>query len=160
MSTTEQERIERLRAVLEAAGADYAVLTHEVTVTSAEDGVDKGFGELRVMAPTLILKNDKGYLAAIISGESRLSYKKIKKGLGLRDVSLATPEEVQEATGARIGTVAPVNPGLRTIIDRRLTELGSVYGGSGVERHSPRIRVEDLIAVTRAPVFDFAEKKI
>jgi len=78
----------------------------------------------------------------------------------LKNVSLATPEQVQQATGAQIGAVALVNPGLRTIVDRRLTELDSVYGGCGVSRHSLQISVKDLIAVTRAQVFDFAELKI
>jgi prolyl-tRNA editing enzyme YbaK/EbsC (Cys-tRNA(Pro) deacylase) len=36
------------------------------------------------MAPTLILQSEKGYLAAIIPGDRRLVYKKIKKELGLK----------------------------------------------------------------------------
>ena len=160
MSPNEREQINQLRRVLDAAGANYAILTHNEAVTSAEEGVEKGFGDLGAMAPTLILNTEEGYVAAIISGGTRLSYKKIKKKVGLKNASLAKPEQVQQATGAQIGAVALVNPGLRTIVDRRLTELDSVYGGCGVSRHSLQIRVKDLIAVTRAQVFDFTELKV
>jgi len=160
LSPNEREQINQLRRVLDAAGANYAILTHNEAVTSAEEGVEKGFGDLGAMAPTLILNTEEGYVAAIISGGTRLSYKKIKKKVGLKNASLAKPEQVQQATGAQIGAVALVNPGLRTIVDRRLTELDSVYGGCGVSRHSLQIRVKDLIAVTRAQVFDFTELKV
>jgi len=47
------------------------------------------------MAPTFILQTEAGYLAAIIQGDTRLSYKKIKQKLGLKNVSLAAPEQVK-----------------------------------------------------------------
>jgi prolyl-tRNA editing enzyme YbaK/EbsC (Cys-tRNA(Pro) deacylase) len=153
------KRIEQLKQILDAAGAEYAILAHDETVKSAEDGVEKGFGELRVMAPTLILKTETGYLVAIIGGETRLSYKKIKKGLGLKNISLATPAEVLEATSAEVGTVSLVNPGLCTIVDERLPAQEMVYGGCGVPQRTLCIRVADLVAVTRARVFDFTELK-
>ena len=155
----ENKSLEELKHLLDDAGADYSILAHEETVVSAQDGVDSGFGDLRVMAPTLILKTEAGYLAAVIGGESRLSYKKIKKALGLKNISLASPQQVLEVTGAGVGAVSLVNPGLRTILDRRLLELDHVYGGCGIPRHTLRISVRDLVNVTRAQVFDFTEMK-
>ena len=159
MNQSEQEKINQLKKTLDAANVNYNILTHDMTVKSAEDGVMKGIGDLKVMAPTFILSTEAGYLAAIISGETRLSYKKIKKKLGLKNVSLATPEQVVQTTGAQVGTVALVNPGLRTIVDSGLKEIQVVYGGCGVARCSLRINFEDLIRLTQAQVFDFTELK-
>ena len=159
MKLRENEALLDLKRLLDTAEADYAILAHEETVVSAQDGVDSGFGDLRVMAPTLILKTEAGYLAAVIGGETRLSYKKIKKVLGLKNISLASLPQVLEATGAGVGTVSLVNPGLRTVLDRRLLELDYVYGGCGAPRHTLRIRVSELVAVTQAQVFDFTEPK-
>ena len=155
----DQKKIERLQQVLDASGAAYKILAHAETVTSAEDGVEKGFGALSVMAPTLVLKTETGWLVAVIGGGTRLSYKKIKQGLGLKNISLATPEQVLEATGAGVGTVSLVNPGLPTIIDQRLLEQDMVYGGCGVPQRTLCIRAADLVAVTGARVFDFTELK-
>ncbi len=159
MPPLEQETLLAMKQTLDAAGADYAILAHDVTVISAEDGVEGGFGALDDMAPTLILKTPFGYLAAILRGGTRLSYKKIKKALGVKDVSLATAEQVMQVTGAEIGTISLVNPGLSTLIDQRVLEREVVFGGCGVACHTLRIRVTDLVAVTGAQVFDFTELK-
>jgi len=159
LSPEEQGRLNKLIALLSEAGADYEVFTHAGTVTSADEGVESGFGELSLMAPTLIVSTEKGFVAAIISGATRLSYKKIKEGLGLKNVALAKPEAALQATGSYVGTISLINEGMPTIVDQRLLEAGAVYGGCGVPRHTLRISVKDLVDVTRARVFDFTELK-
>ncbi len=111
------DQLEKLKQILDEAGAQYEIFSHDETIVSASDGVESGFGSLEEMAPTFILNTERGYLTAIISGKTRLSYKKIKKALGLKNVSLASPEAVIQATGAQIGYVSLINPGLVTIID-------------------------------------------
>lgn len=159
LDEAEQARLDRLKQTLSEAGVNYTIIAHEKTLDSAESGVDYGLGRLADMAPTLILKTENGLLAAIITGSTKLAYKKIKVRLGLKNVSLASPDIVQQTTGAQVGAVALVNPGLTTIIDARLTEMDSVFGGCGVPRHTLRISARDLIAVTGAQVFDFTEPK-
>ncbi len=153
----DEERLRGLRHILDTAGAHYEIFSHAETVLSAEDGVQQGVGRLDEMAPTLILETEKGLLAAILSGETRLSYKKIKKELGLKNVALARPERVYEATGAEVGTVCLINPGFLTVIDTRLPDV--VYGGCGIPRHTLCIHREDLIRVTQAFVFDLADTR-
>ncbi len=64
-------------------------------------------------------------------GDTRLSYKKIKRRLGLKNVSLAAPERVKQLTGSEVGQVALVNFGLKTIVDERVTQVETIYGGCG-----------------------------
>lgn len=159
LSKNEPEQIGQLRQTLDAAGTRYDILAHDISIVSADEGAKRGIGRLREMAPTFILKTEAGYLAAIISGESRLLYKKIKKQLGLKNVSLATPEQVEQVTGAPIGSVSLVNLKLPTIIDNHLLDMEFVYGGCGVAYHTLQIKVEDLVKVTQAQVFEFTELK-
>lgn len=155
----EPEPVARLRAVLDAAGVRYRILQHEISLNSARDGVDHGFGCLAQMTPTLILRSETGYLAAIICGDTRLSYRKIKKQLGLRDVSMASPDEVQSVTGAAPGSVAMINPGLRTLVDARVLEQDEVFGGCGVSLYSLAVGGADLARAAGAQVFDFTEPR-
>jgi Cys-tRNA(Pro)/Cys-tRNA(Cys) deacylase len=111
------------------------------------------------MAPTLVLKTKAGYLAAVIGGERRIAYKKVKKALGLKDVSLAAPEQVRRVTGAEPGSISLVNPGLETILDANLLERERVYGGTGLPGYTLYIRTADLERVTGARVFDFTDPK-
>ena len=153
------EKLNELCTFLDQAGARYAILQHIQALTSPEDGVSAGLGDLADMAPAFILKTERGFIVAVIRGDRRISYKKIKKVLGLKDVSLASPDRVKQLTGAEAGTVSPVNPGLPTILDACLLERKDVYGGCGVPLHTLKIRVEDMVAVTGAHVFDFTEEK-
>jgi prolyl-tRNA editing enzyme YbaK/EbsC (Cys-tRNA(Pro) deacylase) len=148
-----------VRAALDAAGAEYELLVHETTYHSAEDGA-VGFGiDLAQMAPTLVLRTEQGPMVATVSGATRLSLRKLKKALRLKNVSLAAPEDVRALTGAEPGTVPLVNPGLTTLVDRRLLEQPWAYGGCGVPARTLKLRPADLIAVTGARVLDIADDK-
>jgi prolyl-tRNA editing enzyme YbaK/EbsC (Cys-tRNA(Pro) deacylase) len=158
-SNGDSARLAQLKMYLDGAGVAYAIHIHEQNLASAEDGPQAGLGALCAMAPTFILQTEAGYLAAVVRGDTRLSYKKIKKKLGLKNVSLAAPEQVKQLTGANIGYVPLINPGLKTIADERLTEVDTVYGGSGVLNHTLAISPQAVIALSGAQVFDFTEFK-
>jgi len=111
------------------------------------------------MAPCFILKTEAGYLAAILRGDTRLSYPKLKRQLGLKNVSLASPEQVREVTGAEVGSVALVNPGLKTLVDEKVLLMDVVYGGCGVPNHTLQIAPQDLVAAVQAQVLDISEPK-
>jgi prolyl-tRNA editing enzyme YbaK/EbsC (Cys-tRNA(Pro) deacylase) len=148
-----------LRAALDAAGVEYELLVHETTYHSAEDGAVAFGVDLAQMAPTLVLRTERGPMVATVSGATRLSLRKLKKALALRNVSLAAPEEVRALTGAAPGTVPLVNPGLASLVDRRLLEQPWAYGGCGVPARTLKLRPADLVAVTGARVLDIAEDK-
>ncbi len=151
--------LEHLEKTLNSAHIHYTIFAQDLIIRSAQEGVDQGLGELVNMAPTFILWSDLGYRAAVIRGDTRLSYKKIRRELQIKNLCLASPEEVQQVTGAEVGYVSLINSGITTIVDRRLMEIDTIFGGCGVPRYTLKISPCDLIAVTQANVFDFAESK-
>lgn len=155
----ETERLSKLKALLNAASATYDILENEQTIATAQEGAETGLGTLSNMAPTFILKTEAGYLAAIIRGDTRLAYKKIKQQLGLKNVSLASVDQVKDVTGAEAGYVSLVNLGMDTIIDEKVTGMDVVYGGCGVPRYTLRIQPKELVAIVRARVLDITEPK-
>ena len=155
----EPVHINQLRKTLDAAGIHYAIHVHSLAIQSAQDGVEQGFGRLANMAPTLILRSENNYLAAIVRGDTRISYKKIKRHLKLKNLSMASPEQVQQVAGAEVGYVSLINFGIVTIIDSRIAEMDTIYGGCGISNYTLQISPQDLIALTQAQVFDFTEPK-
>jgi prolyl-tRNA editing enzyme YbaK/EbsC (Cys-tRNA(Pro) deacylase) len=152
-------RLSQLKSCLDAAGVSYAILVHAQNISSAQDGAQTGLGDLSAMAPTFILRTEAGYIAAIIRGDTRLSYKKIKQKLGLKNVSLAAPEQVLQLTGSEVGHVSLVNQGLPAILDERVLEIETIYGGTGEPNHTLCISPQALVILTQAQVFDFTELK-
>src|SRR5262249_56780407 len=69
------------------------------------------------MAPTLIVHTEAGPLAATISGTTRLSLKKVKRALGLRNVALAPREAVVGLTRAEPRAGGPGHPRGATPVD-------------------------------------------
>ena len=152
-------QLRRLKETLDAAGINYVIHTHSLAIHSAQDGVEQGLGRLANMAPTLILRSENNYLAAIVRGDTRVSYKKIKRHLKLKNLSLASPEQVQQVTGSEIGYVSLINSGVVTIVDSRIAEMDTIYGGCGIPNYTLQISPQDLIALTQAQVFDFTGPK-
>ena len=148
-----------LQNILDKNNIEYKIIIHRYNIATVEDARELFPDDIDKLAPTLILKADGNYLAAIVSGETRISIKKIKKQLLLKNVSFADPQTVKQLSGSELGQVSLVNPALKTIIDLRVLENDVVYGGCGVEKHTLKIKPEDLVRINHALVFDFSEEK-
>lgn len=69
LASDEQERLDKVRQILDAAQAKYSILINADTVHSADDGVVKGVGQLEQMAPTFLIQSENGWICAVISGQ-------------------------------------------------------------------------------------------
>ena len=74
-------------------------------------------------------------------------------------ICLAKPEEIYNLTGSKIGNVSLINEGLKTLMDKKILENNYVYGGCGINNHTLKIKVTDLIKVTQATIADFTYLK-
>ena len=79
--------------------------------------------------------------------------------LKIKNIRLATEEEIYNLTGAKIGEVSLINNDIKTLVDEKILEEGYVYGGCGIEKHTLKIKVIDLIRITQATVADFTSLK-
>src|SRR5690242_6366053 len=102
--------LENLNNLLTKENADYSILKDETTLATAATGAQQYGISLSETTPTLILKTKNGYVAAIICGDTRISFKKLKQLLNIKDISMADPQTILEITGAKIGTVSLINP--------------------------------------------------
>ncbi len=142
---------------MKSENADYSILTHDSTFAIAAAGAAHYGISLQETTPTLILKTKENYIAAIISGNTRISFKKLKQALGVKDISLADPKTVLEITGTQIGEISLINPGMKTIIDSAVLKNDYCYGGAGISKTTLRIKTDDLIKITNAEIADFTE---
>ena len=150
--------LENLENILKNQHADYSIFVDEATVATASSGAQQYGIDLSETTPTLILKTKDSYIAVIICGNTRISFKKLKQSLNVKDISMADPEIIRSLTGAKIGEVSLVNPGFITIIDSNVLSNKNCYGGCGIPNATLRINTQDLIRITNAQVLDFAEE--
>ena len=150
-------QLEALATILKNSAAQYTLLHDKTTLTSAADGAKEYGVSLSEVTPTLIIKADNEYYAAIICGNTRISFGKVKQVLNVQNTSLADPETVFKITGARVGHISLINPQLKTIVDRHVLNNRESYGGCGVPKTTLKINTKDLIRITQAQVLDFAD---
>jgi prolyl-tRNA editing enzyme YbaK/EbsC (Cys-tRNA(Pro) deacylase) len=152
-------KLEALHSLLKNENADYSVLTDDFSIKTATSGAEHYGISLNETTPTLILKTRDGYIAAIICGNTRISFKKLKQVLNLKDISMADPQTIFDITGARIGEVSLINPGLTTVIDANVLHNKNCYGGCGVPKTTLCINTQDLVRITNAQIFDFTDPR-
>lgn len=150
-------QLNNLESLLKNQNVDYSIFTDNFSLETASDGA-KHYGiSLAETTPTLILKTKDKYYAAIICGNTRISFKKLKQALGVKDITMADPQTVLNLTGANVGEVSLVNREIITLIDNNVLKNKNCYGGCGVAKATLRINTHDLIRITNAQILDFTE---
>jgi len=151
--------LDELRLMCDQHKVDYKLFEDKIPLKTAKSGVAEYGISLSEAAPTLIIKTDEGMIAAIIRGDTRVSFNKLKELLKTKNIRLAKPEEIYNLTNTKVGDVSLINDGLKTFVDKKLLEKDYVYGGCGVPNHTLKIKTADLVSITNATVIDFTDLK-
>ena len=91
---------------------------------------------------------------AIACGTGKVDRQKLAVSAGLPKVRISSPDVVLAATGYPAGGVAPVDlpDSAIVVIDERVVQQERVYGGSGTDLHMLRIRVADIVRLSKARI--------
>lgn len=110
----------------------------------------------RQMVKTLIFQTDKGEKALIMVGADQNAISgKLKKALGSRNISMASPDTVLETTGYVIGSIPPFHwqpDGFRNFLDEALMSEDVLGVGAGVWGNEIIITPANLVLATNAIV--------
>ncbi|MCI0877479.1 MAG: YbaK/EbsC family protein [Chloroflexi bacterium] len=85
----------------------------------------------------------------------------LKRAIGSRNIKLAGPESVKEATGYEIGSIPPFHwqpPGFRSFIDALLMDEEVLGVGAGVWGQEIMITPQDLVKASQAVVVNLSQK--
>lgn len=151
-------QLHNLETVLQQENADYSIIHDSVCIETAQLGAQHYNIPLEQTTPTLVLKTKDSYVAVIICGNRRISFKKLKQLLHQKDISMAAPALIESLTGSPIGQVCLINT-LPTFIDTAVLQNIYCYGGSGVAHATLRINTKDLVRITKAQVLDFTDPR-
>lgn len=156
IAASQDELIVDYRQELSKLGIENDIAEHPATRSAAE--VVKNLGlTIADSLPTLIMKGDDKFVAAIIRGDTKVSIDKVKTLLGLNELRMATPDELTDFTRVPVGTARVYNPGAETVIDSKVFEKEHLMGGSGRFDVSIRYTTADLRKIPGSKVADITE---
>jgi Cys-tRNA(Pro) deacylase len=152
---------EALQRFIDTREIDAQILTlDEHTATVADAARALKVDTDRIIKSLVFRCNDETLLV-ITNGLARVDRKKLAGivGVGRKKVKFAAPEAALAITGYVVGSMPPFGhrAGLRTLVDRAVTRLDTVYGGGGGLDAMMRLAPAELLRVTRAEVVDVAQ---
>jgi prolyl-tRNA editing enzyme YbaK/EbsC (Cys-tRNA(Pro) deacylase) len=129
------------------------------TAQLAADAVGSQLGQI-VKSLIFIADQDRTVLA-LVAGDRRADPEKIARAVNANQVRIANAEEVRARTGFAIGGVAPFahTGGVISdkLMDASLLRFDQVWAAAGAPNAVFPIRLDDLIALTRAEVKDIVQ---
>jgi len=143
-----------IRALLERSGFAFEVIACDPDLADTAVFCREYGYAMEHSANTILVKSKTGerkFAACIVLATCRLDVNKtIRKRLGARKVSFATPEETRELTGMELGGVTAFNlPGsLPLWVDQRVMDCPEIILGGG--NRSSKIIVDPAILATLA----------
>jgi prolyl-tRNA editing enzyme YbaK/EbsC (Cys-tRNA(Pro) deacylase) len=152
------EPVERVSAVLRAAGVDARIEEFADGTPTAKDAAAAAGCELAQIVKSLVFVCDGAYVLALVPGDRRADEQAIAAALDGSEIRIARPEEVVHATGFEPGGVAPFPQRAitQTLMDNGFFRHAVVWIGAGSEAHMAALPPGDLQRLARARAVDLA----
>jgi Ala-tRNA(Pro) deacylase len=144
---------QRLLTLLEAGGASYRVIEHELEGRSEEISRIRGNDPAQAMkAIVLSVKGGGGgkrNVMAVIPGNRRLDMKALLRYMGAQKGRFAPPEEATELTGCVMGAIPPFSfrDDLTLVVDERFREWDEVAFNAGRLDRSLFLKFDDYLRI-------------
>jgi Cys-tRNA(Pro)/Cys-tRNA(Cys) deacylase len=105
----------------------------------------------RTVVKTLVLKgSSKKFYICLTGGDSTLDFDLLKRATGERDIAMASPKEILEQTGFRVGAIPPfaIKNELPVFIDETLAQCETLYVGAGRFGNEILLSPDNLLKAT------------
>jgi len=120
---------------LDDLGVPYRIFTHPGPVHSLEQAAaERGQRPEQVIRSILFRLGEGEYVMVLVAGPGQLSWPELRKYLGVSRMTMASEEEVLQATGYTRGAVSPFGlpQPMRILADESIFTNAEVSIGSGV----------------------------
>lgn len=151
----EDQTFKRVREYLKTIDSELEPIEFKENTSTVEEAAQTLGVEPGRIAKTLLFRAGENYGLFVMAGDVRVSTKKVKALLGGKP-KMATPEEVEEVTGYRVGGVCPfaLIRDLPIFIDASLQRFDVFYPAAGTPRSALPITFERLKTITGGTVVE------
>jgi Cys-tRNA(Pro) deacylase len=159
MSNPWPEPVERVSSFLRQQGVEARVEEFPEGTPTAADAARAVGCKLGQIVKSLVFDCGSRWVVALIPGDRRADAAKIARAAGVPKAKIASPEQVEKATGFAAGAVAPFPlPRVdRVFVDRNLLSHKRLWVGAGSPSHMAEVSSGDLVRLSRAQVMDAVE---
>jgi len=148
---------EKIKKILDEAEVKYSVIEHEPVYTSVQAGRIRDV-DISQGAKSLILIADERPILAVVPGDKKVDFKTLKRSFGIKDLRMASPDEVVKITTLEIGAIPPIGRamGIDSYYDQSFLEKDDVVFNAGSHTISIFMKACDLLALERPEISEIA----
>ena len=159
MILLDKEAVKRVEELLKEFDQKLSVIILDNSARTALEAASSLGCEVGAIVKSLLFKTDNSFTLFLVSGDKRVSLKKIKKNLIIEDASMATADEVKKITGFTIGGVSPIGHlnKIPIIIDNSLERFENLYAAAGHPNCVFKIDFTNLQKITKGLVKEITE---
>ena len=159
MSLLDKEPVKRAEKFLKGFDQSLEVIVLENSARTAKDAAIALGCDVGAIVKSLLFKTGDNFTLCLVAGDKRCSLNKLKKIKNIKDISMASPEEVKNQTGYTIGGVSPVGHlnKLEIFIDKSLERFNELFAAAGHPNCVFKINFNDIQKITNGKVEDIIE---
>ena len=159
MSLLDNEPVKRVEKFLKDFNQSLEVIILKSSARTAQEAATALCCDVGAIVKSLLLKTGDSFILCLVAGDKRCSLNKIKNIRNIKDISMASPNEVKTQTGYTIGGVSPVGHinKVEILIDKSLKRFINLYAAAGHPNCIFRINYEDIKKITNGKIEDIIE---
>lgn len=152
-----QAVFEKILKLLDDNKVAYQLYEHEPVYTSEQAAKLRGT-KIEQGAKALVMVADGRPILIVISAANKVESKKFKKSFNIKDLKMATADEVKRITETEIGAVPPFGNlmGLKTFVDKSLGKNKKIVFNAGLHTRSIEMKYKDFERLVKPISGDFS----
>ena len=159
MSLLDNESVKRVEMKLKEFNPTMDIIILNNTAKTALEAASSLGCEIGAIVKSLLFKTENDFVLCLIPGDKKASINRIKKTLRIKDVSMASANEVKKVTGFSIGGVSPIGHTSKTniLMDSSLERFKSLFAAAGHPNCIFKINFNDLEKITNSTIEEISE---
>ena len=159
MLTLDKEPVKRVEKFLKDFNSSFEVILLNTSARTALEAASSLDCKVGAIVKSLLFKTEHTFTLYLIAGDKKASLNKIKKILNIKDVSMASADEVKAITGFTIGGVSPIGHlnKINVCIDNSLKRFDNLYAAAGHPNCVFKINFNDLQRITNGSIEEITE---
>ena len=159
MSLLNKEQVKRAEKSLKEFDNSMNVIELDSSARTALDAANSLNCEVGAIVKSLLFRTENTFLLCLISGDKRCSLNKLKKITQIKDISMASPDDVKTQTGYTIGGVSPIGhlKKINIFVDNSLERFEDIFAAAGHPNCVFKINFKNLLKITQGKIKDIVE---
>ena len=159
MTLLDKEPVKRVEKILREFDGAQKIIVLDTSARTALEAASSLGCEVGAIIKSLLFKTGSNFTLCLVSGDKRASLNKIKKTLKIKDVSMASAEDVKNITGYTIGGVSPIGhlKKINILIDKSLNRFNALFAAAGHPNCVFEIDFNNLQKITKGYTEEITE---